>query len=54
VSARIRIHRLARELGVESLEIQAFLWRMGVDASSAMAAIEEPLAQRVRDEFASD
>lgn len=49
--AKLRVYELAHELGVDSKAIMVILQRMGEFARSASSTIEQPLAEKVRQEF---
>ncbi|MEI6736291.1 MAG: translation initiation factor IF-2 N-terminal domain-containing protein, partial [Actinomycetes bacterium] len=45
---KIRVHELAKELGLTNKELQDLASRMGVDAKSASSSIEDAQADRMR------
>ena len=49
--AKVRVHELAKELGLSSKEVLAKLQEMGEFVRSASSTIEAPVARRVRDSF---
>ena len=51
--AKIKIHELAKEFGVQSKEVIAFLQSMGIEAKAAQSAVEDDAAGLVRKHFGS-
>lgn len=49
--AKIKIHELAKEFGVQSKEVIAFLQSKGIEAKAAQSAVEEDAAGLVRNHF---
>lgn len=49
--AKIKIHELAKEIGVSSKEVLAFLQEKGVEAKAAQSSVEEDAAAMVRTYF---
>ena len=49
--AKLRVHELAKELGMPSKEVLAKLNDMGEFVTSASSTIEAPVARRVRAAF---
>ncbi|MCH5275035.1 MAG: translation initiation factor IF-2 [Lachnospiraceae bacterium] len=49
--AKIKIHELAKEIGVSSKEVLAFLQDKGVEAKAAQSSVEEDAAAMVRTHF---
>ena len=51
--AKIKIHELAKEFGVQSKEVIAFLQSKGIEAKAAQSAVEDDAAGLVRKHFGS-
>ena len=51
--AKIKIHELAKEFGVQSKEVIAFLQSKGIEAKAAQSAVEDDAAGLVRKYFGS-
>ena len=51
--AKIKIHELAKEFGVQSKEVIAFLQSKGIEAKAAQSAVEDDAAGLVRRHFGS-
>ena len=51
--AKIKIHELAKEFGVQSKEVIAFLQSKGIEAKAAQSAVEDDAAGLVRKHFDS-
>lgn len=51
--AKVRVHELARELGLSSKELLTFLGDEGEFVKSASSTLEGPVVRRVRDAFAN-
>jgi len=51
--AKIKIHELAKEFGVQSKEVIAFLQSKGIEAKAAQSAVEDDAADLVRKHFGS-
>ncbi len=49
--AKIKIHEIAKELGVESKEIIAKAQKMGIDVTSHLSRVEEEIAQKIKESF---
>ena len=49
--AKIKIHELAKEFGVQSKEVIAFLQSKGIEAKAAQSAVEDDAAGLVRKHF---
>ena len=49
--AKIKIYELAKEFGVQSKEVIAFLQSKGIEAKAAQSAVEEDAAELVRKQF---
>ncbi|HCX85588.1 MAG TPA: hypothetical protein DHV14_10740, partial [Micrococcales bacterium] len=50
--AKVRVHELARELGIDSKTMLSRLQEMGEYAKSASSTIEPPVVRRVREQLA--
>ncbi len=49
--AKIKIHEIAKELGVESKEIIAKAQKMGIDVTSHLSHVEEEVAEKIKESF---
>ena len=49
--AKIKIHELAKEIGVSSKEVLAFLQEKGIEAKVAQSSVEEDAAALARAHF---
>ncbi len=49
--AKIKIHEIAKDLGVESKEIIARAQKMGVEVTSHLSRVEEEIAKKIKDSF---
>ena len=49
--AKLRVHELAKELGVDSKTVLAKLSELGEFVKTASSTVEAPVAKRVRDAF---
>lgn len=49
--AKVRVHELARELGIDSKTMLARLQEMGEYAKAASSTIEAPVVRRVREKY---
>lgn len=49
--AKMRIHELAKELGVENKELLEVLAKKNIEAKSHMSSLEEQVAEEIRKEF---
>mgnify|MGYP001622914063 CR=1 FL=1 len=49
--AKIRVHEMARELGMTNREVMDTLKSLGIDVKSHMSSVEDTLAKRVREKY---
>ena len=49
--ARMRVHELAKELGIESKEMLAYLKGAGEFVKSASSVVESPVVKKVINQF---
>ena len=49
--AKVRVHELAKELGVESKVVLATLKDMGEFVKSASSTVEAPVERRLKEEY---
>ena len=52
--AKVRVHELAKELGVESKVVLAKLGEMGEFVKSASSTVEPPVVKRFTDKFGAE
>ena len=52
--ARMRVHELAKELGIESKEMLAYLKDAGEFVKSASSVVESPVVKRMMERFAEE
>ena len=52
--AKVRVHELAKELGVESKVVLAKLKEMGEFVKSASSTVEPPVVKRFTDQFGDE
>ena len=52
--AKVRVHELAKELGVESKVVLAKLKEMGEFVKSASSTVEPPVVKRFSDQFGDE
>ena len=48
---KIKIHEIAKELGVESKEIIASAQKLGIEVTSHLSRVEDEVAQKIRNSF---
>lgn len=52
--SKVRVYELARDIGINSKDLVAFLEELGADVKNHMSTVEDDIADMVREHFAAD